>query len=104
MGHEERSGPYYKMAKRIGDMVFETGDGLTPETAFVAINKTEQHFVLRNFLKRRYEGNTLLNINGIMFDAYETTNPETGKKEKIYFNLIKQFGRGHVLREMNEKK
>ena len=101
-GDDKKANHYATIARAIGYSVLETGDGLTPETAFVAINKTEQHFVLRNFLKRSYEGSKLKNINGIMFDVFETTNPETGKKEKIYFNLIKQFGRGHVLRDLKK--
>ncbi len=64
MNNENIAKRYADIANHIAAIVYESGDGLTPQTAFKAINKSEQHFVLYYILKKKYSTKRTENIDG----------------------------------------
>ena len=94
-------------ASAIAKIVTETGDGLSAETAYKAINKNEQHFILNYILKRQYNNKSTQNIDGKIFDVYHTypINSETRETDKdIYFDITEQMARqGKILRGLKQK-
>lgn len=65
-----------------------SGDGKTPETAFVVIS-TDEEYVLFNFLGLRVQSQSLEKVNGHSFDKMTALDPKTDKTTVYYFNVDK---------------
>ena len=66
-------------------------DGLTAETAMIAIGISEQYFVM-SVLGYQRKSKGLVRENGSVFDVHTSVNRE-GKTRKFFFNIDKVFGR-----------
>lgn len=108
-GRKDLAGKSGQIANYIALTAQNGGDGLTPKTAFKAINKAEQVFILEYFLKKNYTKVSLDNIEGRLYDVYETFDKEgdtsTNKPTKtdIYFDITHYFGKGALAREMDKQ-
>lgn len=94
---------YADVANNIALVAYKSGDGHTPATAFKAINKMEQHFILNYFLKVTSNAKSLQQIDGRLFDVYAAKDVKNGQTRYIYFDITDYFGKGVVSRALKEK-
>ena len=66
--------------------ILNGADGKTPETAFVVIT-TEEEYAVMQALKFAVGGQSLQNKNGHTFDVLHGTDPQTGAKLDVWFNI-----------------
>ena len=66
--------------------IISSGDGKTPETAYVVISTHEEYITLRA-LGLSPRGQSLNHINGHAFDIQTITDPQTKADTKVYFNI-----------------
>jgi hypothetical protein len=67
-----------------------SGDGKTPQTAFVVIS-TDEEYVVLNFLGLRPTGQSLINQNGHSYDRMASNDPKTNETVVYFFNIDKPF-------------
>lgn len=67
-----------------------SGDGKTPETAFVVISVDEE-YVLLNWMGMRPAGQDMINQNGHSYDRMKAVDPKTNQTVAYYFNIDKPF-------------
>lgn len=101
-GESARSKRHATIANYLALTVDQTGDGLTPETAYKSINKSEEQFLIQYFLNRRYSSVELKNINYQLYSVYKTKHEKTLDKKDIYFNISHYFGKGVTNRQIKE--
>lgn len=89
------------VVKGLLDSIYDSGNGQTPETAFVVINTDEEYFFLKmygfNVIKT-----SLVKINARNYDKMEVEERKTGEKVKIYFNVDMPFN--WLTNQMGKKK
>lgn len=66
--------------------IISSGDGKTPETAFVVIS-TEEEYVVMRALGYSVGSQALQSANGYMFDVLSGTDEKTKQPVKMYFNI-----------------
>lgn len=72
------------------DSIFESGDGKTPETAYVTFNTDEIYFFLyANRLKRTKQ--RMLNKHGRAYDVIDAEHSKSGNTYTIYFDITTQL-------------
>lgn len=89
-----------KVSGFLGLTVLQTGDGLTPETAYRSINKSEEQYIIRHRLNRSYSSISLENIDNQFYSVYQTKAHDTGEMKDIYFNISDYFGKGVTVRAL----
>jgi hypothetical protein len=85
LGQVERADHHRRAARGLIQAIAKTGDGKTPETAFVVISVGEEYTILmvRGLKKLRQ---ALINKDGRSYDLLTAQNA-TGATEEIYFNI-----------------
>jgi hypothetical protein len=73
------------------DSLFKSGDGKSPDTAFVVVTMSEEYFVLI-WRKLAPKGQALVHKGEHNYDRMEGVNTETGDTEELYFNVDALFG------------
>ena len=73
------------------DSIKNSGDGKTPETAFVVIS-TDEEYVLFNFMELRVQDQSLIKEKGHNFDRMTALDPKNNETVVYYFNIDKPFG------------
>jgi len=76
------------------DSIRSSGDGKSPETAWVVINVHEEYVVLR-VLGFRPRGQSLIQKDGHSYDVMKVKNTEDGTEQTFYFNVdipFKHYG------------
>ena len=101
-GDSARSKRHATIANYLALTVDQTGDGLTPETAYKSINKSEEQFLIQYFLNRRYSSVELKNINHQLYSVYKTKHEKTLDEKDIYFNISDYYGKGVTNRKIKE--
>jgi hypothetical protein len=86
LGEEGAEAYHLAFARGILDSVFESGDGLGFETAFVVIDVAEEYAVLRA-LGIEPSRQSLVTQDGHEFDVFDVNHPKTGKDARLYFNI-----------------
>jgi hypothetical protein len=76
--------------KGLLDSIYDSGNGQTPETAFVVINTSEEYFFL-NVYGYNVITSSLVKTNGHSCDKMETEDKKTGEKAVFYFNVDMPF-------------
>jgi Domain of unknown function (DUF4919) len=66
--------------------ILDSGDGKTPDTAYVVISTHEEYVTLRA-LGLQPAGQALSNAGVHAFDIMTATDPKTKTQQKIYFNI-----------------
>lgn len=66
--------------------IMDSGDGKTPETAWVVISVREEYVVLR-VLGYLMPEQSLVKKDGHSYDAMKVTNPKDGTEVTFYFNV-----------------
>lgn len=109
IGRKDLAARVGEIANYIALSAVNGGDGLGPKTAFKSINKAEQVFILEYFLKKDYSAQRLENIEGRLYDVYETydkeKNSSSDKPDKvdIYFDITDYFGKGVTTRAIQKQ-
>ena len=88
----ERDGAAFELAVANGLLrsIEQSGDGMTPETAFVVVGIAEEY----SFLGSRgvqVAKQTLLQTERGPVDALEVVNPQNNQRSTVYFNISRLF-------------
>jgi hypothetical protein len=85
-GNEEEARRHYAMFLGLFSSVLKSGDGLSPETAFVVIAVDEEYNVLEtaSFTPVKQER---VNHGGSAFDRFEVKLPESDRTATLFFNV-----------------
>jgi hypothetical protein len=85
LGQTEQSERYTAAARGLLKAIFASGDGKTPETAFVVISVAEEYSVIGVQGSKKLQ-QALINKNGHSYDLLTVAN-KSGGKDEIYFNV-----------------
>lgn len=85
-GNEEEARRHYAMFLGLFSSVLKSGDGLSPQTAFVVIAVDEEYNVLEtaSFTPVKQER---VNHGGSAFDRFEVKLPESDRTATLFFNV-----------------
>ncbi|HEY0510465.1 MAG TPA: DUF4919 domain-containing protein [Thermoanaerobaculia bacterium] len=78
------------VGKGLTQSILRSGDGKTLDTAYVVISVDEEYSLLR-VLGLRMGGQTLLNAGAHHYDQMDVSDPKTGQKLTVYFNIDKPY-------------
>jgi len=90
LGHADKAAFHKCMFDGLIKSITGSGDGHSPETAFVVIS-TDEEYVLFNYLGLRAAEQSLITQNGHSFDRMTATNPKTNETVVYFFNIDKPF-------------
>ena len=74
------------------EAIEKSGDGKTPETAYVVIGTDEEYFMI-NYLGYKPSSQGLYRANGHIYDKMTVTNPKTNETIVLYFQIDNVFGK-----------
>jgi hypothetical protein len=86
LGKLEQAEYHQYVARGIIESILESGDGKSPETAYVVIAVPEEYVIL-SVLGVRVEVQQWDEINGHNYDFFEVIDQQTDDKSTIYFNI-----------------
>jgi hypothetical protein len=85
-GHEEEARRDYAMFLGLFSSVLKSGDGKSPETAFVVVAVDEEYSVLETASLTPVK-QARVNHGGSAFDRFEVKSPDSDQTVTIYFNI-----------------
>jgi hypothetical protein len=68
------------------DSIMASGDGKTPEKAYIVINTREEYIIL-SYLGLKYSNQSLIEDGGHQYDRFDVENKKTGENTKLYFKV-----------------
>ena len=71
--------------------IIQSGDGKSPETAFVVVLIEEEYAILA-VLGIEHSGQSEMNVDGHSYDVFNGTDSRSGSPVEIYFNIDIPFG------------
>lgn len=74
------------------DSILGSGDGRTPETAYVVIAVSEEYATVGILGLQVVEQHLMRDESGHSYDLLEVVNPETRATQKMYFNIDSVMG------------
>jgi len=86
LGDSIKSDYHYNIYDGLLTSIYESGDGLSPKTAFLVIT-TKEEYALINWFRLQFNRQSLLTSDGYSFDLMDVTDPESGVDFGIYFNI-----------------
>ncbi len=86
LGNTELARFHQFMAVSLLRSILDSGDGKSPETAYVVI-ATAEEYALLNLLGLRPGEQSLIHANGHSFDRLRAVGPDTGEPVTLYFNV-----------------
>jgi hypothetical protein len=90
-GNEEKSAFHRAVAQGLVRSLSASGDGTSPEKAYVVISVAEEYFFLNvHGLKMIKTG--IMAAGGHRYDKTDVENKKTGEKTTLYFNVDIPFG------------
>ncbi|MCU1267016.1 MAG: hypothetical protein JWM21_3334 [Acidobacteria bacterium] len=90
LGHADLSVYHRWVFEGLLNSIKNSGDGKTPETAFVVI-ATDEEYALFNYLGLRPQDQALVKEKGHNFDRMTALDPQTNQTVVYYFNIDKPF-------------
>ncbi|MFS8084231.1 MAG: DUF4919 domain-containing protein [Acidobacteriota bacterium] len=90
LGHADKATFHKFIFDGLIKSITASGDGQSPDTAFVVI-ATDEEYVLFNYLGLRPGGQSLITQNGHSFDRMTASNPKTNETVVYFFNIDKPF-------------
>jgi hypothetical protein len=73
------------------DSILQSGDGKTPESAFVVV-LIEEEYVILAILQIADAGQSQRDIDGQSYDVFNGVDPQTNNPVELYFNIDIPFG------------
>ncbi len=86
MKNSERYNFHHFVTRALVDSILDSGDGKTPETAFVVI-ETGEEYTLLGMTGFEVVRQSLIKSNGHSYDKMETKHRKTGKTAVFFFNV-----------------
>lgn len=80
-----------RIAEGLIQSILHSGDGKSEATAFTVIATDEEYVILRVY-GLMPGSQSLMGSNGHHYDKLEATNPKTGEKQTLYFNIDRPYG------------
>lgn len=93
-GNSDKSEYHQYVATGLMDSIGQSGNGKTPETAFVTINTEEQRTFIQ-LMGFQVSDQTLLEKNGKTYEVIGAVSPKTGQESKLYFDITIQMANGY---------
>lgn len=90
MEDDENSEFHYDIYQGLMYSIYESGDGLLPETAYIVINTNEEYDFL-SWYSLTPAGQSLIHKDGFNFDLMKARDQESGDEQEIYFNVSLAF-------------
>jgi hypothetical protein len=90
LGHADLSVYHRWVFEGLLNSIKNSGDGKTPETAFVVIS-TDEEYALFNYLGLRPQDQALIKEKGHDYDRMTALDPQTNQPVVYYFNIDKPF-------------
>lgn len=91
MKNSEQSNYHHFVLEGLLDSIYKSGDGSTPETAYVVIDVREEYSILDANRLERITYSTL-KLGDHNYDKMEVRNIETGEKMVLFFNVDIPYG------------
>jgi hypothetical protein len=89
-GQGEQAAFELAVANGLLDSIEQSGDGMTPETAFVVIGVAEEYSLL-GALGLQVAKQSLLQTERGPVDALDVVNPANNERRTVYFNISRLF-------------
>jgi hypothetical protein len=86
MKNSERYNFHHFVTQGLVDSILDSGDGKTPETAFIVI-ETGEEYTLLGMIGFEVVRQSLIKSNGHSYDKMETKHRKTGKPAIFFFNV-----------------
>jgi hypothetical protein len=86
LNNKEKADFHNFMARGLISSILKSGDGKTPETAFLVINLKEEYIALA-IMGLKGTKQSLIKINDHHYDKVEAKDPDTGQTSVLYFNV-----------------
>lgn len=98
LGDQARSDHHAWMVNRLLKSIMASGDGTTPQTAFVVVSVAEEYDMIQIHALQQEE-QRMEEIGGIPYDIMTVVDPETNRKHIFYFDISRPMA--HLQRGMN---
>jgi len=86
LGDQKNADFHSYFLKGLITSISKSGNGTSPETAFIVIQFEEEYFML-NILGIQNSNQTFQEIDGIPYDIFEGVDQDTNQTATIYFNV-----------------
>jgi Domain of unknown function (DUF4919) len=90
LGHTDKAAYHKFVFEGLLNSIKDSGDGKTPETAFIVIS-TDEEYALFNWLGLRVSGQALIHKDGHDYDKMTVNDPKTNETSDYFFNIDKPF-------------
>ncbi len=90
LGDVTKANHHRSMYRGLVKSIFASGDGETPETAFVVISTDETYYIL-HLLELQTVQQALVPHGGSNYDLMTAKDRNTGETVELYFNVDRQF-------------
>ncbi len=91
-GKTEKAEFHRNVLLKLVEAIEKSGDGKTPETAYVVIGVDEEYFMI-SYLGYNASSQGLHRANGHIYDKMTVTNPKTNETVVLYFQIDSFFGK-----------
>lgn len=92
LGKSDKAEFHRSVLLKLIEAIEKSGDGKTPETAFVVIGTDEEYFMI-GYLGYRPSSQGLHRANGHMYDAMTVIDTKTNETVTLYFQIDSFFGK-----------
>ena len=90
---DKAAGEYHRyVLEGVVDSILGSGDGKTPETAYVVIAVSEEYATVGILGLEVVEQHLVRDESGHSYDVLEVVNPETKATQRVYFNIDSVMG------------
>jgi hypothetical protein len=100
LGNAEEANFHYTFLDNLVNSILESGDGKTPETAFVVIS-VEEEYLLLGWMEFQTTMQEFVELENHYYDQFQAIDPDTGEEVSIYFNIDLPYG--HLVEVLSEK-
>lgn len=86
LNKEEKAKYHYDNYNNLLNSIYLSGDGKTPETAFIVFTTSEEYIFIY-WVNLKFESQSLINKDGFAFDLMKCTDEKTGENFDLHFNI-----------------
>lgn len=86
LGDSIKSQFHYMIYDELLNSIYQSGDGRTPQTAYIVISTKEEYQFL-NWFNLQFHSQSLIDKDEYSFDLMSVTDPNTNEAFEIYFNI-----------------
>ncbi len=86
LGDSLKSKFHFTIYDGLLNSIYQSGDGRTPQTAYIVISTKEEYQFL-NWFNLQFHSQSLIDKDEYSFDLMSVSDPNTNEKFEIYFNI-----------------